>query len=55
VETGDVLEIETATFELRNLNSGKSLTGQPLPPLYRDMVEAGGEKPYLKRRLAGMA
>jgi len=55
VETGDLLEIDTATFALRNLNNGKSLAGQQLPPLYRDMIEAGGEKPYLKQRLAKLA
>lgn len=52
VETGDMLEVDTVTFAMRNLTQGKSLNGQQLPPLYRDMVEAGGEKAYLKLRLA---
>ncbi len=55
VETGDTLEIDTATFALRNLSNGKSIVGQQLPPLYRAMIEAGGEKAYLKRRLTAGA
>lgn len=55
VATGDLLEIDTATFELRNLTHGKSIAGQPLPPLYRELIEAGGEKAYLKQRLARSA
>ena len=51
-ETGDVIEIDTDTFVVRNLASGKQLTGQALPGFYRDMIDAGGEKAYLKRRLA---
>ncbi len=55
VETGDTIEIDTDTFAVRNLASGKSLTAQALPAFYRDMIEAGGEKAYLKRRLARSA
>jgi 3-isopropylmalate/(R)-2-methylmalate dehydratase small subunit len=54
VETGDVIEIDTAKYAVRNLTNGKSLAAQQLPPLYRDMIEAGGEKAYLKKRLAGV-
>lgn len=52
VETGDTIEIDTDTFQVNNLSSGKTLTGQALPDFYRDMIDAGGEKTYLKRRLA---
>lgn len=52
VETGDTLEIDTDTFELRNTASGRTLRGRALPPIYRDMIIAGGEKAYLKARLA---
>jgi 3-isopropylmalate/(R)-2-methylmalate dehydratase small subunit len=55
VETGDTIEIDTATFQVRNLANGKTLTGQALPDFYRDMIDAGGEKAYLKRRLAVQA
>ena len=52
VETGDTIEIDTDTFQVRNLANGKALTAQALPDFYRDMIEAGGEKAYLKKRLA---
>ena len=52
VEAGDTLEIDTDTFELKNVSRGKTLQGRPLPEIYRAMVLAGGEKPYLKARLS---
>ncbi|MEQ1775607.1 MAG: 3-isopropylmalate dehydratase [Burkholderiales bacterium] len=52
VETGDTIEIDTDTFTVRNLTNGNRLNGQALPDFYRDMIDAGGEKAYLKRRLA---
>ena len=52
VETGDTLELDTDTFEVRNLTSGKSLRGKALPAMYRATIEAGGEMQYLKARLA---
>jgi hypothetical protein len=35
-----------------NARSGKVLQAKLLPEIYRAMIEAGGEKPYLKARLA---
>ncbi len=55
VETGDTLEIDTDTFAVRNLTNGKSLQGKVLPEIYRAMIQAGGEKSYLKARLAQTA
>jgi len=51
VETGQRIEIDTDTAEVRNLDTGKTMRGTPLPALYRDMAAAGGEKAYLKARL----
>jgi 3-isopropylmalate/(R)-2-methylmalate dehydratase small subunit len=51
-ETGDTLELDTASFTVRNVGTGQTLQAQPLPEIYRAMIEAGGEKPYLKARLA---
>jgi 3-isopropylmalate/(R)-2-methylmalate dehydratase small subunit len=52
VETGERIEIDTDTAEITNLDTGRRTRGTPLPALYRDMAAAGGEKPYLKARLA---
>ncbi len=51
VQTGDTLEIDTDTFIVRNVASGRSLQGRALPDIYRGMILAGGEKPYLRERL----
>jgi 3-isopropylmalate/(R)-2-methylmalate dehydratase small subunit len=52
VGTGGTIEIDTAAWRARNPATGQSLACTPLPDLYREMVEQGGEKPYLKARLA---
>ena len=52
VETGDTLEIDTDRYLVRNVASGRSLQARALPEIYRAMILAGGEKPYLKARLA---
>lgn len=52
VEAGQRIEIDTDTAEIRNLDTGRTTRGMPLPALYRDMAAAGGEKDYLKARLA---
>jgi 3-isopropylmalate/(R)-2-methylmalate dehydratase small subunit len=52
VNTGEQLEIDTDRWQVRNLASGKTLPCTPLPGLFREMVEMGGEKAYLKARLA---
>lgn len=52
VETGDTLEIDTDSYLVRNVASGRSLQARALPEIYRAMILAGGEKPYLKARLA---
>ena len=55
VETGDTMEIDTDTFVVRNVGTGRTLQGTALPEMYRAMIQAGGEKPYLKARLAAEA
>ena len=52
VETGDTMEIDTDTFVVRNVRTGKTLQGRQLPEIYRGMIEVGGEKAYLKKRIA---
>lgn len=54
VETGDRIELDTVAGRVRNLRSGAELATAPLAPFLREMVELGGEKPYLKTRLQRM-
>lgn len=52
VRTGDRIEVDTVAGQVRNLTTGASMNCAPLPAFLREMVELGGEKPYLKARLA---
>ena len=52
VSTGDTIEIDTDAWQVRNLATGRTLHCTPLPPLFLDMLAMGGEKAYLKARLA---
>lgn len=55
VTTRDAIELDVVAGEVRNLASGKTLAFAPLPRFLREMVECGGEMPYLKLRLARVA
>jgi 3-isopropylmalate/(R)-2-methylmalate dehydratase small subunit len=48
----DELEIDFDAGEVRNLSRGGVLPTEPLTLLERQMIEAGGLVPYLKRSLA---
>jgi 3-isopropylmalate/(R)-2-methylmalate dehydratase small subunit len=47
VAEGDILETNWATGEVRNLTSGMSIEGAPLPQALQDLVEAGGVEAML--------
>jgi 3-isopropylmalate/(R)-2-methylmalate dehydratase small subunit len=52
VNTGDRIEIDTEAWQVRNAATGKTLPCTPPPQLFLEMLEMGGEKAYLKARLA---
>lgn len=52
VHAGDSIEVDLATSRITNRTTGKTLTAPPLPVFLREMIELGGEKPYIKARLA---
>ena len=52
VENGDRIEVDTVGGTVKNLTSGRTLSCAPLSPVLNEMIECGGEKPYLKARLA---
>lgn len=52
ISEGDELSVDLATGEIVNLTTGRSYQAQPLPPFMRELVEAGGLLPYLKKKLA---
>jgi 3-isopropylmalate/(R)-2-methylmalate dehydratase small subunit len=52
VESGETLELDIDRWQVRSLATGRTLAVQPLPDFFRDMVVLGGEKAYLRARIA---
>ena len=52
-EEGDKLEIDPATGEIVNLNSGQRYTTEAFPPFLLRIIEAGGLHGYVQERLDG--
>lgn len=52
VNTGERIEVDVVAGEVRNLTTGKLLKFEPLPGVLREIVECGGEKGWIKSRLA---
>ena len=48
---GDVLEVELATGEIRNLTRNKCFTAKPYPPFMLELISTGGLIEYTKRKL----
>jgi len=53
VNSGDLLEVDVAEGEVRNLTTGGVLRTIPLPPFMLQILDKGGLIPYTKDRLAG--
>jgi 3-isopropylmalate/(R)-2-methylmalate dehydratase small subunit len=51
-ETGDVLEVDLATGEVRNARTGQVYRAKPYPPFMLAIIEAGGLVPYTKAQMA---
>lgn len=47
-DEGDIAEVDAVTGVVRNLTSGVSITGNPLPPAIQEIVEAGGVEARLR-------
>lgn len=52
VQTGHVISVDSTSGTICDLTTGAKITCQPLPLFLREMVECGGEKPYLKARMS---
>jgi len=50
ITEGDELEVDLADGRIVDVTSGVTYRAQPLPPFMRELVEAGGLLPYLKKR-----
>jgi 3-isopropylmalate/(R)-2-methylmalate dehydratase small subunit len=50
VRTGDELEVDISSGEVKNLSTGKSITGHPLSGLELEIAEKGGLLNFLKSK-----
>ena len=51
VNQGDELEVNFRTGDIKNLTSGELIKTEPLPEFILEIIEAGGEKGYLRKKL----
>lgn len=51
VNTGDRIELDAAEGNLANLTTGRVMVVERLPDFLREMIEMGGEIPYIKAQL----
>ena len=52
IKQGDELSVDLATGQVDDVTTGTKYQAQPLPAFMRELVEAGGLLPYLKKRAA---
>jgi len=52
-EAGDILEVDLATGEVRNMTGGKASVAEPYPDFMMSIINAGGLVEYTRRNLAG--
>jgi 3-isopropylmalate/(R)-2-methylmalate dehydratase small subunit len=55
VDTGERIELDVTAGQVRNLTRGTVLDCAPLPAVLREIVECGGEKGWIRARLARSA
>ncbi|MCS7191866.1 MAG: 3-isopropylmalate dehydratase small subunit [Armatimonadetes bacterium] len=49
--SGDELEVDIETGEIRNLTKGKTYKAMPIPPFMREILDSGGLINYVRRKL----
>jgi 3-isopropylmalate/(R)-2-methylmalate dehydratase small subunit len=50
---GDEVEVDMGAGRVRNNSTGESHAFPPLPPVMREILEAGGLAPFVRKRLDG--
>jgi 3-isopropylmalate/(R)-2-methylmalate dehydratase small subunit len=51
-KSGDTLEVDLVSGQIRNMSSGKTFQAEPFPPFMLDLIRAGGLVEYTKEQLA---
>ncbi len=49
--TGDILEIDTSSGQIKNITKEKIYQAEPFPEFIEEIIEAGGLIPYLQEKL----
>jgi 3-isopropylmalate/(R)-2-methylmalate dehydratase small subunit len=52
-DSGDVLEVELSTGEIKNVTKGLTFQSSPYPDFMTEIISSGGLIEYTKKRLAG--
>ena len=52
-ESGDILEVDLATGEIRNITRSRVFVAKPYPEFMMGIINAGGLIEYTKKKLAG--
>ncbi len=50
---GDVLEVDLANGQIKNVTNGKTFTARPYPDFMSELIAAGGLIEYTQKRLGG--
>ena len=50
-QSGDILEVELATGEIRNVTRGRSFRAKPYPDFMLELIAAGGLIEYTRRKI----
>jgi len=53
MEQGDLLEVDLASGEIKDLTRGRMYKAVPYPPFMLEIVRAGGLVEYTRRKLSG--
>ena len=51
-DSGDILEVDLTSGQIRNLTKRKTFTAKPYPEFMAELIAAGGLIEYTKKRLA---
>ncbi len=49
-ESGDELEVDLASGEIRNITKNKSFQAKPVPPFMQELLDAGGLMAWIKKK-----
>jgi 3-isopropylmalate/(R)-2-methylmalate dehydratase small subunit len=52
-ESGDILEVDLATGEIRNISRSRVFVAKPYPEFMMGIINVGGLIEYTKKKLAG--